>query len=211
MSELTTGVDPPNGSDSAIAKQKLSDNFRQPPVMLTVLVSSRDGKPLINMDAPFNDPHDIPTALTPETSKVSHMLHNLSLELNATCTASFASFWDIGDLAASPFGRVLIELLGQFKKHQLFSANGSSTLMVTTITSCSQQDVTAACVNKADFCEPVKAYGDSLKNFASEYHHAHPHDLELMVTSFPDIETAVLGGPPLPLAHPPYPQSHMHH
>ena len=47
MGSLSTGVDPPKGSDSFTAREQLQDTFGLPKAMLTALVRSRSGAPLI--------------------------------------------------------------------------------------------------------------------------------------------------------------------
>ena len=192
MGELTTGVEPPSGSDSQIAKEMLSKYFKEPAVMLTVLVRSGDGVALIkpgylNGSVDFSQAS---TKLTNATNATSQALRTMSLQLkNTGCNASFLSFWDVRDLVPS---ETFAQQFRDAQKTALFPANGASTMMITQVSDCGGRHVDASCVNKQDYCKPVKDYSESLKTFASN--HNGKHGLQVMVTSFPDIETAVLNG-----------------
>mmetsp|Transcript_28884 Transcript_28884/g.70314 ORF Transcript_28884/g.70314 Transcript_28884/m.70314 type:complete len:881 (+) Transcript_28884:59-2701(+) len=218
MKQLDTGVNPPPGSLSYDAKGKLQDAFGVPPVMLTALVRSRSGAPIINVTShgppylhlpsnlpipPYSPIADIlhklnlssnissgNTPLSPAARNISRDLLERSLTLKGTCKTSFASFWDVNTLART--FPALVEAFGLFSEHTLFNGNGSSTLMVTTITDCGGKPVDNVCVGHDDYCQPIQTLTDQFKDYASAY--AAHDDLQILITSFPEISLAVLGG-----------------
>lgn len=109
MKQLTTGVRPPAGCDSYHAREQLENAFGVAPVMLTALVRSRTGAPLVNRSVhfklPFSPFPNPSTPLSPIAANLSHQIRQLGLSIQPTCNVSFVSFWDV-----SPCGERILHL-----------------------------------------------------------------------------------------------------
>mmetsp|Transcript_66403 Transcript_66403/g.110398 ORF Transcript_66403/g.110398 Transcript_66403/m.110398 type:complete len:867 (+) Transcript_66403:140-2740(+) len=197
MANLNTGVDPPRGSPSAIANDEYIRYFQTAPVIITILVQSQDGSPIVNTSATESFwpmvIEDFATPLTPAAANLSAVLRSrVNASMYGKCNASFMSFWDpIGGPFSSLVSSVVewAEMASHFSK-RFFDKEGSSTLMVVTIKECYGQPVWVKCVDKQDFCDPIRSLDDEL----SDYSRGVASGLHVMVTSFPDVNQAILGG-----------------
>jgi hypothetical protein len=217
---LDVGVQPPKDSESGKAKDQFEANFDPDPVQLILMVSSRDGLPLLNTSLVYNHSFteyrqhyldESQTPLTPAAKEVSHELRAMARWLlDGKCEYSFVSYWDIFNDTDSRAQVQRLEtfveegILGHVFSGQLFNqctpdqaetgcVDASSTLMLTTLKSCEGHFLAPNCVTAGkSWCDPLKQISDDVKDYARA--RTGQGELKLEVLSFVDIYSAAEGG-----------------
>ena len=111
--------------------------------------------------------------------QVSHELREMSLAISDQCNVSFASFWDLGlhiDPEDDATERAVLALadraLAFAAEARLFNADGTSTLLVASVSACGapRTPVTMRCASDSDgYCAPISRLSQRFKDYATDY------------------------------------------
>ena len=168
MASLVTDISSPPGTASYDATQVYSDSFAPPALDITVLVSSKDGSPIINMADNLNPM----TPLTADAQAVSGALQSIVMGYAQQCAnISFASYFSmvnasLPDSIPATLEREAQLALGIAGKDQFFNTGATSMIAITSISTCHSKAVNTLCVGKESYCDPVVDLQNSLLDYA---------------------------------------------